>query len=380
MTSLQNKNNAKLLIVTQTIDENDPVLGFFVRWVEEFAKRAESVEVICLNLGKSDLPKNVHVHSLGKERVAGTDNTGNIKQAQSTAPSFARRCALRATYAIRFIHLVWSLRKRYDAVFVHMNPEYFVLAGKLWRLMRKRTALWYTHKSVDLKLRIAVLFANIVFTASPESFRLKSRKVHVVGHGIDMELFTKKADEHTKDKNYPKKTFRILTTGRISKTKRIAEMLSALDVLYSLGEDFIFIVAGTPATNEDKLYEQKLLRFVSASPYSERVRFIGAVSHKDIPKMLNECDVFINLSETGSMDKAILEALAVCVPVVTTNVAFRDILARTQNLFIENGTPEKIANTLIFARNADISAISKEIRQRYALQHTIKSIMKILTA
>ncbi|VAW33214.1 hypothetical protein MNBD_CPR01-313, partial [hydrothermal vent metagenome] len=192
MTFLQNKNNAKLLIVTQTIDENDPVLGFFVRWVEEFAKHAESVEVICLNLGKSDLPKNVRVHSLGKERVSGADNTGNIEQAQSTAPSFARRCALRATYAIRFIRLVWRLRNNYDTVFVHMNPEYFVLAGKLWRLMRKRTALWYTHKSVDLKLRIAVLFANIVFTASPESFRLKSNKVHVVGHGIDLEHFTQK--------------------------------------------------------------------------------------------------------------------------------------------------------------------------------------------
>jgi len=57
----------KLLVVTQVVDTEDPVLGFFVRWVEELAKHVESVEVICLREGKHMLPVNVHVHSLGKE-------------------------------------------------------------------------------------------------------------------------------------------------------------------------------------------------------------------------------------------------------------------------------------------------------------------------
>ena len=44
----------KLLVVTQAMDEQDPVLGFFVRWVEELAKRAERIEVICLKEGKHE--------------------------------------------------------------------------------------------------------------------------------------------------------------------------------------------------------------------------------------------------------------------------------------------------------------------------------------
>jgi len=74
----------KLLIVTQTIDSNDPVLGFFVRWVEEFSKQCEEVTVICLQKGEYELPKNVRVFSLGKEST------------KSTVPSRSALCSAHA--------------------------------------------------------------------------------------------------------------------------------------------------------------------------------------------------------------------------------------------------------------------------------------------
>ena len=59
----------KLLIITQKVDINDPVLGFFHRWLEEFAKHYEFVTVICLEKGEHRLPENVKVLSLGKEKL-----------------------------------------------------------------------------------------------------------------------------------------------------------------------------------------------------------------------------------------------------------------------------------------------------------------------
>ena len=76
----------------------------------------------------------------------------------------------------------------YDIVFVHMNPEYIVIAGTLWRLMSKKIALWYMHKSVNLKLRIAV-FSQILFYRVCRGFRLPTKKLHVMGHGIDTDFF-----------------------------------------------------------------------------------------------------------------------------------------------------------------------------------------------
>ena len=58
----------KLLIVTQKVDKNDPILGFFHRWIEEFARHVEFVTVICLGVGEYSLPVNVKVLSLGKEK------------------------------------------------------------------------------------------------------------------------------------------------------------------------------------------------------------------------------------------------------------------------------------------------------------------------
>ncbi len=59
----------KLLILTQKVDKNDPTLGFFHRWIEEFANHYENLTIICLEKGIYTLPKNVQVLSLGKEEA-----------------------------------------------------------------------------------------------------------------------------------------------------------------------------------------------------------------------------------------------------------------------------------------------------------------------
>ena len=152
----------KLLICTQKVSLTDSNLGSFHRWISEFAKHCEQVSVICLEEGRHELPANVHVYSLGKER-------GTVSRVQ---------------YAFRFWRQMWRLRGQYDAVFVHMNPEYLIMGGGWWRITHKRVVLWYTHKSVNLRLRIGAFFASVICTASKESFRLSSNKVQVVGHGI----------------------------------------------------------------------------------------------------------------------------------------------------------------------------------------------------
>ena len=58
----------RLLIITQKVDKNDPILGFFHRWIEEFAKHCQSIIVICLQKGEYNLPKNIKILSLGKEK------------------------------------------------------------------------------------------------------------------------------------------------------------------------------------------------------------------------------------------------------------------------------------------------------------------------
>jgi len=78
----------KLLIITQIVDRDDAILGFFHRWIEEFAKHCEQITVICLKEGKHNLPKNVQVLSLGKE-----DGASKVR------------------YLFNFYRFVWNERK-----------------------------------------------------------------------------------------------------------------------------------------------------------------------------------------------------------------------------------------------------------------------------
>ncbi len=295
----------KLLIVTQDVDTEDPVLGFFVRWIEEFAKHYEQIEVICLKEGKYALPANVRVHSLGKE---------------NGPPRFARRLV----YAFRFYALLWRLHGTYDAVFVHMNPEYIVLVGPFWRLSGTRVALWYTHKDVNLKLRLAVFFANVVLTASKESFRLKSAKVRVMGHGIDTERAVPSPLPHGD-------SIHLMTSGRISRVKHLEVLIQAFLQLKKQLSNTTFSIFGGPAVYADHAYEQELRDMLQTAVEDPNTIFAGVVPHERMPQMRASMDYFLHASETGSLDKAVLDAIMSGVIPISSSEAYRE-------LFAENGS------------------------------------------
>ena len=328
----------KLLITTQAVDRDDPILGFFHRWIEEFAGQCEQVTVICLREGNHALPANVRVQVLG--------GGGKIGR------------------AFTFLRLSWGLRKEYDRVLVHMNPEYIVLAGAFWRLSGKRVALWYTHKSVTFKLRIATLFASVVLSASKESFRLGTKKLHVLGHGIDMERFV--CPPHAKGAE-----LRILTAGRISKTKNIHLILDAVEVLRVRGVSLVLTVAGAPGAGTDAAYAEDLYRRAGNT-----VLFVGPKQQQEVAALLCNSDVFINLSDTGSLDKAVLEALASGVPAVSSNEAFKQILT-PYGLFVTNDR-QAVAEALMRARTVDITRLTADIRAGHSLSALIPAILKEL--
>ncbi len=298
---MERSKKIKLLICTQAVDRNDPVLGFFHRWIEEFAKNCESVTVICLREGEHDLPDNVRVFSLGKESGVS-----------------------RLKYLLRFYKFIWRERKNYDTVFVHMNPEYVVLGGWLWRLLGRRVGLWYTHRSVDLKLRIASIFSQEIFTASRDGFRLlRNKNVHVMGHGIDSDMFKNPHGLNTKF-HHP---LRLVSVGRITPIKNLETAISAVALLRDCGVSAHLTLVGEPAAVGDEAYAAKLREQVESLNLTKEVSFVGSVPHAKIAEQYWENDIAINLCPTGGLDKAVLEAMASGLPVLVANAGFTGYLS-----------------------------------------------------
>src|SRR3989338_4588720 len=186
----------KLLIITQKVNNNDPILGFFVSWIKKFAEQFEEVIVVAKEVGKYDLPQNVRVISLGKSE--GVGRLGQLLK-------------------------LWNavMTEKYDRVFVHMNSENILAAGWYWKLKNIPVALWYTHKATPWQLRLAIPFVKWIFTASKESFRLPSKKVIVTGHGIDFDHFHF-IERLPKPFHDP---IQVLSVGRISPTKDFETMI-----------------------------------------------------------------------------------------------------------------------------------------------------------
>ncbi len=275
----------KLLIVTQVIDTDHPILGFFHRWVTEFALHYEHVHVIALQVGKHDLPANVTVHSLGKE--SGVN---------------------RLQYLIRFYQLIWQLRPQYDHVFVHMNQIYVILGAALWRATGKRIGLWYMHGTTSVSLRVAEKLTHRIFTGSPESCCIKSSKIVVTGHGIDTTHF---APDRTVEKKYD-----LVSIGRITHSKNLIELVNLFAQIREQADVSLTIV-GAPVTVAEQAYEQKLRQHIADLELADHVNLPGRVSQADLPQFLNRSKIFVTVAQNGSLDKAILEAMAVGLPVVS---------------------------------------------------------------
>lgn len=342
----------KLLIITQIVDDRDPVLGFFHRWIEEFSKHCEKVTIICLKEGRYSLPENVQVFSLGKE-------TGEIS---------------RLRYLTRFYTYIWRERKNYDVVFVHMNQVYVLLGVFFWRIWKKEIGLWYVHRKVTAGLWLATLAVNYVFTTSPESFRIQSRKRHVLGHGIDVHLFT--PTDRTEYRET--RVLRLLTVGRITATKNIVRMIALVTELRSRGTDVELSIVGASVLDADRAYESTLHALVEKHNLEKCVHFSGTATQQELPAVYRSADVFLNLSDTGSTDKAVLEALACGVPVVTSNVAFRDLLEGS-GLFVTDVHSKNLEDTVLQARGMDVTLITEKVRNNHSLARLVPAIMKTFT-
>lgn len=342
----------KILILTQKVDKNDSNLGFFHRWIEEFAKNCEKVIVICLYKGKYNLPENVKVLSLGKENGV---------------------CRLK--YLFNFYKYIFKYRKKYDAVFVHMNQIYVILGGLFWKLMNKKTALWYTHKNISLSLRLATKITNIIFTASKKSFRLPSKKIKVMGHGIDTEKFCPAPNKCQSD------FLNIVTIGRISLVKRYEDLISVIGELCQ-NDKFhdklkVNIVGGVIDVSGEE-YFSKLKNLVETKKLKNVINFTGPVSHDQVVDILRNSDLFIHMSQTGSLDKAVLEAMACGVLVLSNNESVVNDIFKNDKFFCykeNNELLSKIEN-IINLDEEKINKFKQKNRQLVVYNHDLSDLIK----
>lgn len=289
----------RLLFITQKMDKDDDVLGVYHHWIEELAKKIDKLSVICLYRGRIELPNNVFVYSLGKEKLRNWE-IGKL------------------SYLWNFYKYLYRLRGNYDAVFVHMNPEYILLGGLFWKLLGKKIFLWYNHPLGGLKVRLAAKFCQKVFHTSPFAYAARFSHSQIMPAGIDTDIF--KRDFRKKEPNS------IFYLGRISPVKNLDCLIEAAKILRESGVAFYLSIVGSPINPEDYEYEKKIKSVAKNLIDSGFIKFMLFVSNQKVPELYNQNELVVNLTDTGSLDKAMLEAMACGCLVLTSNKALQPVL------------------------------------------------------
>ncbi|OGG51110.1 hypothetical protein A2763_02095 [Candidatus Kaiserbacteria bacterium RIFCSPHIGHO2_01_FULL_54_36] len=279
----------RLLIVTQVVDIQDPYLSFFHGWLIEFAKHFEHIEVVCLKEGTHSLPSNVHVHSLGKPSYA------------EASEGRGERMLLRLRYTAKFLVLIWRLRHSYDAVFVHMNQEYVLLGGWLWKILGKRMYLWRNHYAGGPLTDAAAWFATKVFCTSRYSYTAKYRQTVIMPLGIDTQSFSSDTSSRIPGS--------VLFFARFAPAKKPHLLIEALGLLQKSNVPFkaSFFGATLPA---DAAYRAQVLRRAEELGFGNSAVFHEGVPHSAAPGIFSNHEIYINLSSSGTYDKTIFEAAA----------------------------------------------------------------------
>ncbi len=346
-----------LLLFNLATDDDDPILGFATGWINALARYCASIDVVTMRSGRRNTAGNVRVFSIGKEKGF-------------TEP---RR-------ALEFYRILTQLlrSKHYDACFCHMTPPFAVMASLLLKARRVRLTLWYAHKAVPLSLRAAEHIVNTIVTPTSESFPLRSPKLQVVGHGIDTLQFAAAPASPA-----AKRPFTIVCVGRIAPIKHLEILIRAIGLLVDKrgGKDVRVRIVG-PTAPRDRAYASELQDMVAAPDLARQIAFVGPVPYHAIAHEYHQADLLVSTSQTGSADKAVLEAMACELPVITSNPAFASVLSPWADfLLARKGDPQTLAmmmHNLIEMPRSERASLGRALRRLVEDQHSLDRLARNL--
>lgn len=336
----------KLLIIVQRVDINDDNLSFLHRILERFAEKLEKIFVICLAEGEHHLPGNVKVFSLGKEK-------GYLK--------------------IRQLIILQKILLEYlpeaDGIYCHMGPIFAIASFPLAKFFNKKLVLWYAHGALPWKLKLAGKLVDTVVTSSLAGCRLHSKKIKVIGQAIDVEFFQPK--EKINDGN-----FNILYAARLVPIKGHPTLIKAIDILVNQRniKNLKVKILGRPFLRSQERYLADLKLLVQKYNLGQYIDFAGGVSYLKMPEYFQWADLFVNPSSTGSLDKAVLEAMASGCFVLNSNEAYKEILD-DKYMFEKDNADDLAQKTLNLMGGAEDPNLREIVVKNHNLDNFINKII-----
>ena len=206
-------------------------------------------------------------------------------------------------------------------VFYHMVDTHCSLVSPIFRVLNVPQVLWYAHTKNSKPLVFASFFINRILTSTKNSFPVNSKrmlkKVRAIGQGIDLDLFPQLWRSSRSQS-------KAVSVGRLDPSKGFSEILEVLGKEPKIQSPFEIHFIGSPSKKDsERLLHQSLMLAEKLYP-DLRIVFHGTIPRPELGNEISKYDFFIHAFQ-GSLDKVLLEATLVGIPVITSNEGYKEI-------------------------------------------------------
>ncbi|MES3005144.1 MAG: glycosyltransferase family 4 protein [Patescibacteria group bacterium] len=215
----------------------------------------------------------------------------------------------------------------------HLTYRWFGLIALSWKLSLRLTHI------------VTGISTFLIQRAKKNGF---TGEAVLVPNGVDLEVFTKQFTVEEKAEmalmlNKKADEVFLVTTGRLTHKNAVDDVVRALT---HLPKRVVFMVIGKGEEGH------KLQALAKELGVSDRVRFLGFLDYKDIPRYFSVCDIFIRPSRSEGFGNSFIEAMASGLPVVATPVGgIPDFIDdKETGIFCSPDNPQSVAravNTLL---------------------------------
>ena len=262
--------------------------------MHELSQFFGTVEVFTTEVGSEPLPRNVKVSHIPWKADAPLSNAVTV---------------LRHLYPA-------LIRDRTSVLFTHMTDVHAAILAPLTWLLKMRHILWYAHAKNSKYLIWSSFFVSKIVSSTPGSCNLgiNKRKVLYINQGIDPKNFPYCPRS-------PKRLRKILYYGRLDASKNIHMFLDLVVKLNRSPDKYSLDVFGQPANIESEKYFFDVVSSHKTKSQKASITFHDPVARALIPDIAKRYDIFLNLF-SGSLDKTLVEATFMGMPVVTWNLEY----------------------------------------------------------
>ena len=173
------------------------------------------------------------------------------------------------------------------------------------------------------------------------------KKIFLIPPRCDSKLFNKKNIDPQKPKHLAQNKFNILFVGNLIFAKGVDILLEAFALIEKEYSDIGLVYVG------DGEEAARLISRSSVLGVDKKVMFFGRIEYNSIPSIMHYSDILILPSREEGVGRVILEAMAMKLPVIASNVGGIPLVIESQKdgILFESEDVHELKNHVLFLIN-----------------------------